>query len=136
LEKLYQGYKDIAKMYIVYVREAHAADSSWPVEYAKELNITEPKKYEERCTVAERLVAEGKLTIPCLIDGMDNAVNDLHKGNPTRIFLIRKDGKLGVAGSKGPFGLVPSIEATHKWLKEYKESGKEPEIDKKTTEKM
>ncbi len=115
-------------MYVVYVREAHAADSSWPVDYATEQNITEPTSYEERCTVAERLVNEGKLTIPCLIDGMDNAVNDLYKGHPTRIFLIRKDGRLGVAGKRGPFGLDPSIEATQEWLKEYKETGKEPEI--------
>jgi len=77
-------------MYVVYVREAHAADSSWPVGYATELNINEPKEYGERCTVAERLIKEGKLTIPCLIDGMDNAVNDQYKGHPTRIFLIRK----------------------------------------------
>jgi len=118
-------------MYVVYVREAHAADSSWPVPYATEQNINEPTSYEERCSVAERLVAEGELTIPCLIDGIDNAVNDLYKGHPTRIFLIRKDGKLGVAGSQGPFGLVPSIEATKKWLKEYQESGMEPEIAKK-----
>ena len=118
---------------MVYVREAHAADSSWPVDYAKEQNITEPTSYEERCTVAERLVNEGKLTIPCLIDGIDNAVNDLYKGHPTRIFLIRKDGKLGVAGSRGPFGLNPSIEATQKWLKEYKDTGKEPEIVVETT---
>ena len=122
---MYQDYKDLVKMYVVYVREAHAADSSWPVPYAKELNITEPKEYEERCGVAERLVKEGKLTIPCLIDGMDNAVNDLYKGHPTRIFLIRKDGKLGVAGSPGPFGLMPSMEAAEKWLKEYKSTGKE-----------
>ena len=120
-------------MYVVYVREAHAADSSWPVDYAQNQNITEPKSYEERCTVAERLVAEGELTIPCLIDGMDNAVNDLYKGHPTRIFLIRKDGRLGVAGSRGPFGLVPSIEATQKWLKEYRETGKEPEITETTS---
>lgn len=59
---------------------------------------------------------------------MDNAVNDLYKGHPTRIFLIRKDGKLGVAGGPGPFGLPASMEATQKWLKEYKETGKEPEI--------
>ena len=117
-------------MYVVYVREAHAADSSRPVPYAKELNINEPKSYGERCTVAERLVKEGKLTIPCLIDGMDNAVNDLYKGHPTRIFLIRKNGRLGVAGSPGPFGLLPSIEATKEWLKEYRVTGKEPEIVK------
>jgi hypothetical protein len=118
-------------MFVVYVREAHAADSSWPVDYATEQNITEPKSYEERCTVAERLVADGELTIPCLIDEMDNAVNDLYKGHPTRIFLIRKDGKLGVAGGPGPFGLVPSIDATQKWLKEYRQTGIEPQIGTK-----
>lgn len=96
--------------------------------YAKEHNIKEHRSYGERCEVAQRLVKEKKLTIPCLIDGFDNAVNDLYKGLPTRVFLVRTDGRLGVAASRGPFGLVPALKATREWLMEFKQTGREPEL--------
>lgn len=125
---MYQDYKDVAAIYIVYIREAHAADSSWSVPYAGEKGINDHTSYEDRCTIADMLVKDRKLTIPCLIDGMDNNVNLLYKASPSRIFLIRKDGRLAVAASRGPFGLVPALDATIAWLKEYKETGQEPEL--------
>ncbi|MFQ5502622.1 MAG: deiodinase-like protein [Phycisphaerae bacterium] len=128
MEKLYQTYKDIAKVYIVYISEAHASDDSWPVPYAKELGITEHKNFGERCAVAEKLVKDKKLTIPCLIDNMDNAAEKAYQGWPDRVFLIRKDGKLAVAAKRGPWGFKPALKAATKWLKEYKKTGKEPPL--------
>lgn len=90
--------------------------------YAVKQNINEPATYEERCTIAETLIEEKRLTIPCLVDDMDNSVNDVYKGLPTRIFLIQPDGKLGVAGGRGPFGLIPAFKEVKEWFKEYRES--------------
>ena len=106
MEEMYQTYKDIAEVYIVYISEAHAVDDSWPVPYAKDLGIKEHTTYGERCGVADKLTKDKKLTIPCLIDGMDNAVEKRYKGWPDRVFLVRKDGKLGVAGQRGPWGEI------------------------------
>ena len=78
--------------------------------------------YSERCRVARTLIEEKRLTIPCLIDDMDNGVNELYKGLPTRIFLIREDGTLGVAGSRGPAGLLPAFEEMKVWMKEFRNS--------------
>ena len=36
MEKMYQDYKDVADIYIVYIREAHAIDSRRPVAIAEE----------------------------------------------------------------------------------------------------
>lgn len=130
MEKMYQDYKDVADIYIVYIREAHAADSSWPVPYAKEKGITDHTNFGERCEVAERLVKDKKLTIPCLVDAMDNNANKAYSGWPDRLFIVRKDGKLGIAGGRGPFGFVPALEAAEKWLADFKKNDKEPEIGK------
>lgn len=126
IERTYQDYKDIAAFFIVYIREAHAADSSWPVGYAKELDIKEHKTYGDRCTVATRLVREKKLTLPCLVDGIDNQVNEAYQGWPDRIFLVRTDGKVGVAAGQGPWGFAPGLEKTREWLAEYDKTGQEP----------
>jgi hypothetical protein len=125
---MYQDYKNVAEFRMVYINEAHAADGRRPVAYAKEKGITEHDDYEERCTTAQMLLDDKTLTIPCLIDGMDNKVNEAYSAWPDRIFLIRTDGKLAVAAARGPRGFKPGLDAANGWLKQFSESGKEPEL--------
>jgi hypothetical protein len=113
---------------MVYINEAHAADGRSPVKYAKEKGITEHDDYGERCVTAQMLMDDETLTIPCLIDGMDNKVNQSYSAWPDRIFLVRTDGKLAVAADRGPWGFKPGLSASDEWLKEFSESGKEPEL--------
>ena len=131
MEKLYQDYKDIAEFRIVYISEAHAIDDLRPVPYAIDKGIKEHKTYGERCSVAQRLIDEGKLTIPSVIDKMDNHVAEAYDAHPNRLFLVRKDGRLGVAGGLGPRGWDPSMEQAQKWLAQFKKTGKEPELPNK-----
>lgn len=130
MERMYQDYKDIADFYIVYVREAHASDSDWPVPYAKEKGITQHKDFGERCAVAESLVQDKKLTIPFLIDDMENTAGDAFQAWPDRVYLVRVDGTLAVAGKRGPRGFAPALNDARDWLAEFKKTGREP--DRKT----
>jgi Iodothyronine deiodinase len=134
LEKMYQSYKDIAEFRIVYIKEAHAADSSWPMQVAIEKGINEHKTLEDRCATAEMLLKDKRLTIPCVIDGMDNAANEAYHAWPDRIFIVRTDGRLSVAAGQGPFGFKPGVSAANKWLAEFRESGVEPALDSKALE--
>ena len=59
---------------------------------------------------------------------MDNNVDKIYKGWPDRVFLIRTDGRLGVAAIRGPWGFGPGIKAAEKWLSEFKKTGKEPPL--------
>ncbi|MCP4247061.1 MAG: hypothetical protein GY778_08420 [bacterium] len=126
MEELYQTYKDLAGIYIVYISEAHAADDRSPVGYAKKMGIKEHTTFGERCSVASRLVADKKLTIPCLVDGMEAEAEKAYQGWPDRVYLINKDGQLAVAGNRGPWGFAPALKAAEKWLAEYKKTGSEP----------
>ena len=126
MEQLYQDYKDDAAIYIVYISEAHAMDDRNPVGYAKEMGIKEHTTFGERCSVASRLVADKKLTIPCVVDNMDNAAEKAYQGHPDRVYLIGKNGKLAVAGNRGPWGFQPALGAAGKWLAQYKETGVDP----------
>ena len=130
MQRIFEAYKDIADFRLVYINEAHASDGSWPVGYAKELGITVHKDYGQRCSVASRLLNDKNMTIPTLIDGMDNKVNQAYKAHPDRIFLVRRDGRLAVAAARGPFGFEPALRKTKNWLAEYKKSGKEPPLPK------
>lgn len=119
---------------MVYINEAHAADGRRPVDYAKELEITEHRDYGQRCETAERLIKDKELTIPCVIDGMENLVNQAYSAHPDRIFLVRADGRLAVAGDRGPFGFEPALKETRKWLEELKKKETEPELAKDAAE--
>jgi len=122
---MYQDYKDIAEFRLVYISEAHAVDDRRPVPYAVEKNISEHTTYGERCSVAGRLLTDEKLTIPSIIDKMDNKVAEDYDAHPNRVFLIQKDGKLGVAAGTGPRGWRPGLKGVKAWLTEYKATGKE-----------
>jgi hypothetical protein len=131
MEQMYQEYKNIAEFRIVYIREAHAADSRQPTTYAVEKDIKQPQDYEARCVIAEMLIADGSLTIPIVIDTLDDKVNDLYMALPSRVYLVRKDGKIGVAGWSGAGGFAPGLTDVKKWLVHYKETGEEPELPEK-----
>jgi len=135
MEQMYQDYKDLAEFRMVYIREAHASDSRWPVGYAKDLGITEHDDYGERCTAAKKLLDDKSLTIPTLVDDMEDSVNKDYRAWPDRIYVVRTDGRLAVAAKRGPFGFKPALDETKKWLEEFKKTGTEPPIEVAAPEK-
>ena len=108
MESLYQSYKDIAEFYIVYIREVHPIDGRRPAPYAEELKIRQPTTLKQRCSLAARLRKDKKLTIPCLVDDMNNTAAKAYKGWPDRLFVIGKNGKMAFVGAPGPLGFLPS----------------------------
>ncbi len=131
---MYEEFSDIAEFRMVYITEAHAADGRRPVDYAKELNILEHREIGDRCETAERLFKDKSLTIPCVIDGMDNRVNQAYSAHPDRIFVVRSDGRLAVAGDRGPFGFEPAMHDARKWLEEFRKRETEPDLPENSAE--
>ena len=103
---------------VVYIREAHAADSDWPEPLATQQNITTPTTYDERRALANRCVTKLDLDIPCVIDDMDNSVDKSYDGYPDRIFLVDSEGSIVVRGDRGPWGFKPGVTAVTAWLAE------------------
>ena len=122
MERLYEEYKDIAAFLIVYIREAHAADGNSPVDYAKEKGINQPRTYDERRDVAGRFVDDKEIKIPTIIDNMDGKVDKAYRATPTRAYLVREDGRLGVTCGRGPRGLEPALKEIDVWLRQYRET--------------
>jgi len=98
------------------------------VPYAVEKGITQHKNYGERCSVAQMLVKDKNLSIPAIIEKMDNRVAEAYDAFPNRAFLVRKDGRLGVAAKPGPRGYAPALREVKEWLAQYKTTGKEPQL--------
>ena len=128
MEKMYNQYKDVVEFRMVYINEAHAADSNWASTVAKDKGINNHKNFGERCTTAKMLMDDESLTIPCVIDGMDNKINKAYSAWPDRVFLVRSDGRLAVAAERGPWGFGPALEKVDDWLADYRETGNEPKL--------
>jgi hypothetical protein len=105
IEKLYANYKDKAHVYVVYIREAH------PDEARNRFKISQPKTMEERQKVAREFADALKLTVPVLVDPIDDSVGKAYAGWPDRLYVIDPDGKVALKGGVGPGGFVPAVRA-------------------------
>lgn len=104
---MYEEYKDRAQFLIVYIKEAHPSD-----DWANRVNdrvkyIKDPTTFQERYQVANTCISDLEISIPCLIDDMENTAARAYKGWPDRLFVVAKDGTIAYAGGPGPGGFLP-----------------------------
>jgi len=101
---MYAKYKDDAQFLIIYIKEAHPAEG-WAMEVSERLKyIKDPTSVFERYQVANTCVSALNLSIPCLLDDMNNTTALAYKGWPDRLYIVGKDGKISFRGGPGPGG--------------------------------
>jgi len=67
---------------------------------------TQPKGLESRTEIAQVCSLELDLSIPTLIDDMENSTDLKYYALPDRLYLIGRDGRVCYRGAPGPFGFV------------------------------
>ncbi len=81
----------------MYVQEAHPTDG-WQVDS----NVTEGvlyqqhQSYDERASVAATCQLDLKITVPILVEEMDNAIDEAYGAAPERLYLIGRDGRVAI----------------------------------------
>ena len=70
--------------------------------------IKDPTTQFERYQVANTCMNDLKISIPCLIDDMDNTAARAYKGWPDRLYVVGKNGKIAFHGGPGPMGFKPA----------------------------
>ncbi len=105
---MYEQYKDRSAWYLIYIREAHPSDG-WQVDANVEegFEIEQPDTMDERMAIAKDFVTDTNISIPVLIDGIDNAVAKDYKSWPDRLYVVGKDGRIVFKGEQGPWGFEP-----------------------------
>jgi len=68
----------------------------------------QPTSDDERARVAQTCQKGLKISIPMLIDNMDNAVGLAYGAWPDRLYVIDKNGKVFYKGDMGPRGFKPT----------------------------
>jgi len=112
---VYQEYKDRVAFLFVYIREAHPTDE-WQMDSNVEEGVLypQPKTLSERKIVASSCSTKLSLTMPVLVDEIDNRADNLYAGWPERIFIVDQRGTIAYAGRQGPWGFKP--EEAREWL--------------------
>ncbi len=105
IEKLHQRYRDRADFYLVYVREAHPNDG-WhmQVNESKGISIAQPKSNAERHDIAQTCHQHLDISMPMLVDTIDDQAGSAYSGMPNRLVIIDAEGKIAFKNARGPFG--------------------------------
>jgi hypothetical protein len=67
---------------------------------------------DERLAAARAAVLRLGLTMPVLVDSMDDAVSETFAAWPERIFVIDAEGRIAFAGGPGPWEFDPDAAAS------------------------
>jgi alkylhydroperoxidase family enzyme len=89
----------------VYVREAHPTEG-WRMESNDKAGVVvaQPGSAEERTKVAGTCCARLEMTMPLLVDTLDDRVGHAYSGMPDRMYVIDTAGRVAYKGGRGPFG--------------------------------
>ncbi|EGC28911.1 hypothetical protein DICPUDRAFT_43625 [Dictyostelium purpureum] len=96
-----------ADCYIVYMKEIHPADE-WYIGGDKiSLCYKQPTTMQQRLEIVKALKEYAPfVTIPFLVDLMDNNFNKVYDAVPERLFILENK-QFKYVGGPGPFGFVP-----------------------------
>jgi alkylhydroperoxidase family enzyme len=108
LEALKQRYGNQVEFLAIYVREAHPTDG-WRMNSNDKAGIAiqQPRDEGERVKVARRCCSSLKISMPLLVDEMDDRVGNAYSGMPDRLYLIDRKGRIAYKSGRGPFGFKP-----------------------------
>lgn len=95
------------EFFVVYIREAHPTDG-WQVESNEKESVLfeQPTTLAARTEIAAVCSLKLDLSIPTLLDDMENSTDITYYALPDRLYLIGRDGKVAYRGGPGPFGFV------------------------------
>jgi hypothetical protein len=92
----------------VYIAEAHATDG-WqlPANLEEGVLVANHVTIEDRFAAARAGVERLGLTMPVLVDAMDDAVSTAFAAWPERMYVVDRTGRIIYVGGPGPFEFDP-----------------------------
>ena len=68
--------------------------------------FAQPQTFDERVSVAQSCALRLDISIPTLIDDMENSTDLKYYALPDRLYLVGRNGRLAYRGAPGPWGFV------------------------------
>ena len=104
IEQVRDRFAGQVELFVVYVREAHPTDG-WQVDanLQDEVFYRQHQSFEEREGVAQACSLGLDITLPVLVEEMDNSIDETYGAAPERLYLIDSEGNVAYHGGAGPF---------------------------------
>ena len=104
IEEIYSLYRGQVEFFLVYVQEAHPTDG-WQVDSNVRDGVlfAQHSSFEDRETVAASCSVDLGITVPILIEEMDNTIDEAYGAAPERLYLVGTGGEVLYKGGAGPF---------------------------------
>ncbi|HZL89959.1 MAG TPA: deiodinase-like protein [Pirellulaceae bacterium] len=104
LERLYRQYGDQVQFLLVYQREAHSVGTTpVPENDADGIAICPPQSLAERSQDCQQAGHKLSLTIPSLVDQLNDRVAYDYMSDPVRLYLVDVSGKIVFQTAQGPW---------------------------------
>ena len=102
MEKLYGQFQDQVEFFAVYVQEAHPTDG-WQIDsnVAESVLFRQHQNFDEREEAAQTCSIDLHISIPTLVEEMDNAIDEAYGAAPTPV-LDRKRRQCLLPRRSGP----------------------------------
>jgi hypothetical protein len=68
----------------------------------------QPRSSSERAEVAAKCSSSLSISMPLLVDEIDDRVGHAYSGMPDRLYVVGRDGRVVYKGGRGPFGFNPT----------------------------
>jgi hypothetical protein len=94
MEDLFRLYGEQVHVLNIYTLEAHPVDDR-PLRYSYDAEgnqIEQPESYAERVELAQKTIRDVKLSLPVLVDEIDNPVYCSYGHRPNNAYLVGMDG--------------------------------------------
>ena len=105
LNEVYEEWKSEVDFVCVYIKEAHPEDG-WQTQtnIDADVRLYAPTNLDERAELAQMCVLKLNLAMPMVIDDMSDAIDDLYRAGPERLYLVDPKGRIAYRGDLGPWG--------------------------------
>ncbi len=77
------------------------------------IRVLQQTSLDERIEAARAAAARLRLTMPILVDAMDDAASAAFAAWPERIVIVDRERRLAYPGAPGPYGFSPEEAATN-----------------------
>ena len=106
---MYDRYGEEVEFFMVYIREAHPTDGRQSRANARDgIFVVQPRSIHQRLAVANHMCSTMRLSLPAIVDAMDDLVSQSYNALPDRLYLIGRDGRIAYQGEHGPRGFRPA----------------------------
>ena len=102
LAALHRRFGETADFLLVYTREAHPSDGGRP---SGTVRLPQTRTLPERRAAATLCVSALRLTMPILLDDLDDRLAGAFDALPHRVFVLTPGGRVAWRSAKGPRGL-------------------------------